>query len=340
MSTNTSTSAPAHHEQILAITAGFWQSRALAVAAELELADLLAEGPLQVDDLAVRSKTHAPSLFRLLRALESLGIFSQISPRIFANTPSSDCLRKNVPHSLSAFVRAELSVGGGMYEAWAGLGGNIRTGNKAFDQIYGYDFWEFCRRNPEAGRVFNAAMSEVRKGTSPAVTRSYDWSRFSVIADIGGGLGVQLGNILDAFPSCRGILFDQPNVVEQAISHQRMERIGGNFFDHVPAGADVYILNGVIHDWTDSESLTILDKVRQAMEPGARLAILDDIIPETPQFSFGKWLDLLMLTIPGGRERTEAEFRELLAFGGFELEEVIATAAPLSILIAKAGRAV
>jgi hypothetical protein len=149
-------------------------------------------------------------------------------------------------------------------------------------------------------------------GTSPAATSSYDWGRFSVIADIGGGLGVQLGNILDAFPSCHGILFDQPNVVEQAISHERMERIGGNFFNYVPAGADLYILNGVIHDWTDSESLTILGNVRQAMRPDARLAILDDIITETPQFSFGKWLDLLMLAVPGGRERTEAEFLELL----------------------------
>jgi hypothetical protein len=340
MPTTTSASAPAYHEQILAIIVGFWQSRALAVAAELELADRLAEGPLQIDDLAVRTRTHAPSLFRLLRSLESLGIFSQVSPRVFANTPSSGCLRKNVPHSLSAFVRAELSTGGGMYEAWGSLGGSIRTGNKAFDQIYGYDFWEFCRRNPGAGKVFNEAMSEVRKGTAPAVTSSYDWGRFSVIADIGGGLGVQLHNILDAFPSCRGILFDQPNVVEQAISHERVERIGGNFFDHVPAGADLYILNGVIHDWTDSESLTILDKVRQAMKPDARLAILDDIIPETPQFSFGKWLDLLMLTVPGGRERTEAEFRELLAFADFELEEVVATAAPLSVLIAKTGRTV
>ena len=337
MPKTTSVPTPAPHEQIFAITLGFWQSRALAVAAELELADLLAERPLQVDDLAVRTRTHAPSLLRLLRALESLGIFSQVSPLVFANTPSSECLRKNVSHSLSAFVRAELSTGGGMYEAWAGLGGSIRTGNKAFDQIYGYDFWEFCRRNPEAGKVFNEAMSEARRGTSPAVTSSYDWSRFSVIADIGGGLGVPLGNILDAFPSCRGILFDQPNVVEQAISHERMERIGGNFFDYVPTGADVYILNGVIHDWTDSESLTILSKVRQAMKPDARLAILDDIIPETPQFSFGKWLDLLMLTVPGGRERTETEFRELLALAGFELEEVVATTAPLSILIAKVG---
>ena len=325
----------APHEQILAMIVGFWQSRALAVATELELADLIAEKPLHVDILAAQTKSHSPSLFRLLRALESLGIFTQVSPMVFANTSQSECLRKNVPHSLSAFVRAELSTGGGLYEAWAGLGGSIRTGEKAFDQIYGYDFWEFCRRNPKAGKVFNQAMGEVRRGTSPVVTNSYDWSRFAIIADIGGGLGVQLANILDAFPSCRGILFDQHQVLKQAASHERIERISGDFFQHVPIGADVYMLNGIIHDWTDSEALAILGRVRQAMKAGARLAVLDDIIPETPQFSFGKWLDLLMLTIPGGRERTEIEFRELLSSAGFDLEQVIATRAPLSILLAK-----
>jgi hypothetical protein len=187
MNKATSALMPAPHEQILAMTVGFWQSRALAVATELELADLMAEKPLHIDELAAQTKTHSQSLFRLLRALESVRIFSQISPMVFANTPQSECLRTNAPHSLSSFVRAELSVGGGMYEAWAGLGGSIRTGKKAFDEIYGHDFWEFCRRNAKAREIFNQAMGEVRNGTSPAITNSYDWSRFAVIADIGGG---------------------------------------------------------------------------------------------------------------------------------------------------------
>jgi O-methyltransferase domain len=148
----------------------------------------MAEEPLHIDELAAQTKTHSQSPFRLLRALESVGIFSQISPIVFANTPESECLRTNAPHSLSSFVRAELSVGGRMYEAWAGLGGSIRTGKKAFDEIYGHDFWEFCQRNTKAREIFNQAMGEVRNGTSPAITNSYDWSRFAVIADIGGGL--------------------------------------------------------------------------------------------------------------------------------------------------------
>jgi hypothetical protein len=327
---------PAPHEQILAITADFWQSRALAVAAELELADLLAAGPLHIDILASRTKTHAPSLFRLLRALESLGIFSQISPRVFANTPASECLRKDVPNTQWAWVRAQLSVGGGVYEGWAGLDGSIKKGDTAFDQILGCGFWEYYRRNPEAGAIFNEAMRLIGKHNSPEIARAYDWSRFAVIADIGGGIGSLLVDILDAYPSCLGILYDQPRVVQQAISHERLEPVGGDFFQSVPPGADAYILRWIIHDWPETEAVTLLDKVRNAMKPGARLLLLEELIPETPEFVPGKWIDLLMLAITGGRERTAKEYRELLSAAHFELEEVVPTAGPLSILIAKA----
>jgi hypothetical protein len=330
--------APQPHEQILAITAGFWQSRALAVAAELELAELLAEGPLHVDVLASRTKTHSPTLFRLLRALETLGVFSQVSPRVFANTPSSDCLRRNVPNTHWAWVRAQLSVGGGVYEGWSGLGGSIQTGATAFDQVLGCSFWEFYRRNPEAGAIFNEAMRVIGKHNSPEVAKSYDWSRFPVIADIGGGIGSLLVEILEAYPSCLGILFDQPNVLQQAISHERLEPIGGDFFQSVPAGADAYILRWIIHDWSDAEAVAVLGKVRAAMKPSARLVLLEELIPETPELVPGKWIDLVMLAITGGRERTKREYNELLSAACFELEEVVRTSGSLSILIAKGVR--
>jgi O-methyltransferase domain/Dimerisation domain len=336
MTKNTFAPLPAPHEQILTITAGFWQSRALAVAAELELADLLAAGPLHIDAIASRTKTHAPSLFRLLRALESLGIFSQISPMVFANTPSSECLRQNVPNTRWAWVRAQLSVGGGVYEGWSGLGDSIKTGDTAFDQVLGCGFWEYYRRNPEAGTIFNEAMRLIGKHNSPEVAQAYDWSRFPVIADIGGGIGGLLVDILNAHPSCRGLLFDEPNVVQQAISHERLQPIGGDFFQTVPAGADVYILRWIIHDWSEAEAVALLGKVREAMKPGARLILLEELIPETPEFVPGKWIDVLMLAITGGRERTEKEYRELLSSASCELEEVVPTAGPLSILVAKA----
>ena len=336
MSKNTSTPLPTPHEQILAITAGFWQSRALAVAAELELADLLAAGPLHIDAIASRTKTHAPSLFRLLRALESLGIFSQIAPMVFANTPASECLRQNVPNTQWAWVRAQLSVGGGVYEGWSGLGGSIKTGDTAFDQILGCSFWEYYRRNPEAGTIFNEAMRLIGKHNSPEVARAYDWSRFPVIADIGGGIGGLLVDILNAHPSCRGLLFDELNVMQQAISHERLKPIGGDFFQTVPAGADAYILRWIIHDWPEVEAVALLGKVREAMKPGARLILLEELIPKTPELMAGKWIDVLMLAITGDRERTEKEYSELLWSASCELEEVVPRAGPLSILVAKA----
>jgi hypothetical protein len=326
---------PVPHEQILAITAGFWQSRALAVAAELELAEHLAEGPLHVDVLASRTRTHPPTLFRLLRALETLGVFSQVSHRVFANTPASDCLRSSVPNSQWAWVRAQLSVGGGVYEGWSGLSGSIRTGETAFDQVLGYSFWEFYRRNPEAAAIFNEAMRLIGKHNSPMIAQSYDWSRFPVIADIGGGIGSLLIEILEAHPSCRGILFDQPKVVQQALSHEHLVPVGGDFFHSVPSDADAYILRWIIHDWSEAEAVTLLGKVREAMKPGARLLLLEELLPETPELVPGKWIDLLMLAITGGRERTEKEYRELLSAAGFELEEVVRTPGSFSMLIAK-----
>jgi hypothetical protein len=335
MQKTSSAQPPAPHEQILAITAGFWQSRALAVAVELELADLLAAGPLHIDVLASRTETHASSLFRLLRALETLGVFSQVSLFVFANTPASDCLRKNVPNTQWAWVRAQLSVGGGVYEGWSGLGGSIKTGNTAFDQVLGCGFWEYYRRNPEAGAIFNEAMRLIGKHNSPQVARAYDWSRFPVIADIGGGIGSLLVDILNAYPSCRGILFDEPKVVQQAISHDRLQPIGGDFFRSVPAGADAYILRWIIHDWPETEAVALLSKVREAMKPGARLILLEELIPETSEPAPGKWIDLVMLAITGGRERTEREYRKLLSSAGFALEEVVPTTGPLSILISE-----
>jgi hypothetical protein len=198
--------------QLLEIVIGYWRSRALVVAAELQLADHLADRPLHVDDLVKRTNTHAPSLFRLLRALESIGLFQQVSPSVFGNTPLSDCLRRNVTGSWWAILRAGASIGEGEYEAWTGLLGNIHSGKTAFEQIYGYSYWEFLKRNPASADLFNEGMRSSHAVATPAITAAYDWSHFPVIADIGGGIGSQLVDILNAHPKCRGIVFDLPNV--------------------------------------------------------------------------------------------------------------------------------
>ena len=226
--TGTRLTAPTPQEQILGIVNNHWQGRCVGVAAQLELADLLANGPLHVDVLAERTKTHAPSLFRLLRALESTGIFTQSSPWVFANTPESECLRRQAPGSQWAWIRISLCADAFVFEGWRGLTLALKNGEPGFDQLHGCPPG-VMQANPEQGTNFNQAMRDLSASITPAVTASYEWSQFPVIADIGGGIGAQLSNILDAHPSCRGILFDQPQVVAESPQHNRMERVGGDF---------------------------------------------------------------------------------------------------------------
>ncbi|HKV05859.1 MAG TPA: methyltransferase [Candidatus Acidoferrales bacterium] len=337
MSTNPAQAlaAPASLNEIFAILRGFWASRALAVAAELELADLLADRPLSVDALAQRTRTHAPSLFRVIRALESIGVFRQISPRVFANTPTSELLRKGVPGSQWAFVRMILSSDMGQFDAFGALLSSVRTGKPSFDEVHGCGGWDYYRRQPEKLAIFNEAMRSASAAISPAVAAAYDWKKFPVIADIAGGIGSQLVAILDVNPSIRGILFDQPQVVANAIEHPRVERVAGDFFKSVPAGADAYTMRWIIHDWPDAESIAIMTVIRKAMKPAGRLILIEEIVPETPELTWAKWLDLQMLVGPGGQERTESEYRELLSKAGLQLDQIVPTPAGSSLLIAR-----
>jgi O-methyltransferase domain/Dimerisation domain len=327
--------APSPQEHISEIMSGFWKSRATTIAAELELADLLGVGSLDIDSLAQLTKTHAPSLFRLMRALESIGLFRQVAPRVFANTHASAALRRNVPGSQWAFVRSTLSTGLGQYDAWAEVMYSVQTGKTGLGKLYGVGPWEFFTARPEIWAIFNDAMRDASAAISPAVAAAYDWNRFRVIADIGGGVGSQLVSILDAHPSVRGILFDAEPVVAQAIPHDRMERVSGDFFKSVPAGADAYTMRRIIHDWADEESIAILKNIRKAMTPESRVVLIEEIIPETPEPCWAKWLDLHMLVVAGGRERTVAEYQDLYVKSGFDLERIIPTPAGSSLIIGR-----
>jgi hypothetical protein len=328
------TAAPSPFESISGIIRGYWESRALAIAAELGLADQLADGPQPVDVLAERTKTHSPSLFRLMRALESIGVFTQVSARVFANSPSSAVLRRNVPGSQWAFVRAVLSPGIGQYESWAEMMYCVQTGKTGLQKIYGgASSWEFFHGRPEAWAIFNESMRSASAAISPAVAAACDWREFPVIADIGGGIGSQLVAILDTHPSCHGILFDQPSVVAGAIHHERMECVGGDFFKSVPPDADAYTMRWIIHDWLDEDAAAILSSVRKAMKPTSRLVLIEEIVPETPELSWAKWLDLHMLAVAGGRERTASEYKQLYASAGFDLERIIPTGAGSSLIV-------
>jgi hypothetical protein len=322
-------------KKIFSIIIGFWKSRALAIATEMGLPDILAERPLSIDDLASLTKTNASALFRLLRALESIGVFSQPEPRVFSNTPISQCLREGVPGSQRPVVLSSLSKGNGLFDGWNDLEHAMETGTPSLNKFYGHDFWELCKRNPKVNALFNETMRSLTHDMTPAITSAYEWSRFPLIADIGGGIGTQLVSILDAFPCCRGILFDQPHVLAEAIPHDRVENVGGNFFEQAPRGADAYLLRWILHDWAEPQVATILGVLRQTLEPTAHLILAECVISEGPEFDFGKWLDLQMLVSFGGRERTESEYRALLSASGFDLQEVVSTASPLSLIIAR-----
>jgi len=322
-------------EPIQSAVVNHWQGRAVAVAAELEVADLLANGPLSLETLAERTHTQAPSLFRLLRALESMGVFQQTSPKVFANTPASDCLRKDSANSQWAWIRLALSTEAMVFRGWTGLIKSLRNGGIAFDQVEGCNVWEFMQREPDRRTLFNLAMRAVGAGMTEAVTAAFDWSRFPVIADIGGGIGTQLVSILDGHPGCRGMLFDEPGVVAEALPHDRMSCVPGDFFESVPAGADAYILRWIIHDWADPESIRILQNIREVIKPSGRLVLIEALLSQGPGFDLAKWMDLNMMVMAGGQERTSAEYAGLFAKCGFELEEVVPTSSALSLLVGK-----
>lgn len=328
---------PSHspQEQILGILFGMLHGRCLTAAVELGLADVLAGGALPVERIAAQTKTDPDNLYRLMRALETLGIFHQVSPRVFKNTPTSECLRKDVPGSQWASVHLH-APGWGFWEGYGHhLVPTLRTGKPALFDDWGYDIWEHYRRNHGQWLVFNEAMRSVTVPMTPAVTAAYDWSRFPVIADIGGGIGTQLVDILNAHPGCRGVLFDQAEVVASAIPHDRVERRSGNFFESIPVEADAYLLRNIIHDWNDEMAGAILKNVRKAAKPEARLVLVEWSIPETSDFHPGKWTDIIMMTGVSGKERTRGEFEKLFRTAGFHLEEIVPTASMFSIVVGR-----
>lgn len=323
-------SGPSPVQAMLNLLNGMWAARAIQVAAQFGIADLLADGARSVTELAEATGTHAPSLYRLLRALASLAIFAETEPNVFANTELSQTLRSERPGS----VRAMALMMGGEWEwnAWRELDYSIRTGQPAFDHVYGMDLWHYYREeNPEAGKIFDAAMSDGSNAVSAVVTRFYDFSPFHTIVDVGGGAGKFLAAVLTAFPHLQGTVFDQPHVVEGA-SEQiaasnlagRCTFVAGDFFETVPPGADAYVLKAVLHDWDDESCIRILKNCRQALPPTGRLLVIDAVIgDEKGGGTFAKLLDLQMLNEQRGRERTAAEFQALFAAANLKLNRVI-----------------
>ncbi len=315
---------------------GYWLSQAIYVAARLRIADCLAEGPRTIEELAEATGTHPRTLYRLLRALASAGIFSEGEPGRFRLTPEAETLRSEVPGSLWAMA---IMMGEEHYHAWGGLLESVRTGKTAFDRLYGKPIFAYLTEHPDKARVFDAAMTAIHGRETAAVLDAYDFSGLGVVADIGGGNGSNLIGMLGRYPGMRGILFDLPHVVEHAGAAlqaaglaDRCEAIGGSFFKPISVQADAYFLRHIIHDWDDEDSTRILRNIRAAMPPGARLLLVEHVLAPGDAPSFGKLLDLNMLIMPGGVERTEEEFRRLYEGAGFRLSRVVPAQDDLSVI--------
>lgn len=318
---------------------GYYVSQALYVAARLGIADRLAGGPRDVEALAHETETHAPSLRRVLRLLVSVEVFTEDDDGRFGLAPLGAGLRSEGPDSMHA---AALLFGGMTQRAWGELLHSVKTGETAFRKVFGMDPFEYLGAHPEEGANFDAAMANFSGRIGAAVAAGYDFSAFRRIVDVGGGNGALLGCILEQHPAVRGVLFELPQVTERARAYlrergllDRCEVVGGDFFREVPAGANAYVLKHVIHDWNDERATEILRACRRAMEPGARLLLVEGVYPEridTSDATRGAVSnDVNMLVCTGGRQRTEAELRELYAAGGFRLTRIVPTP-PVSVI--------
>ncbi|WP_341530405.1 methyltransferase [Nostoc sp. UHCC 0302] len=314
----------------------YWMSRCVYVVAKLGIADILKDGPQHCDALATVTNSHSDALYRILRALASVGIFAEIKPRYFVLTPLADCLQSNAPDSVRAMaiLRGEEHY----YKAWGDLMYSLQTGESAFERLYGMDLFQYNDQNPSQGEIFDRAMAESEE-TNSLVLEAYDFSSIGKLVDIGGGKGRLLAIILQAYPSMTGMLFDRPDVIERAKNSwdlavsDRCEFIGGSFFDAIPTGGDAYILKHIIQDWDDERSLAILQRCYQVMKTQSRLLVIDFVIPPGNEFYGSKFIDVNMLTMcPGGRIRTEEEFQELFKTAGFKITKIIPTESEVSII--------
>lgn len=328
--------APASAVMLETITSA-WVAQAITAAADIGIADALADGPLSVDELASAVDADADTLRRLLRALIGRGIFRQLRDGRYDLTPLADTLRTDANVSLAALARFQGSPQ--HREHWSHLTGAIRTGRAVVPELRGKPVFEYLADEPELSEIFNNAMTNVSDLTTAAVIAGYDFSPYPTIVDVGGGHGRILAAILGATPRSRGILFDLPQVVSGAgpvlAEHGVAERVrveGGSFFESVPEAGDAYVLQCVIHDWPDDEAIHILRNVRAAAGPGKRVMLVEFVLPQHDRDFAGKWTDLEMLVQAGARERTAAEYEALLSRAGFRVTGVFETASPISIV--------
>ena len=323
-------------ETIMQALFGFMASRALTVAAMLNVADALTEGPCHCSDLAATVGADQRSLHRLLRLLVSLGIFEETAPGTYGLNGAADLLRSDHPQSMRDM--AAMITSPSHWAPWGEFEAAVRSGESGARHAFGTDIftWFQQEENREQWELFNAAMTSFSAGIGAAVAEAFDFGSFAKIVDIGGGHGLLLRQLLAAAPQATGVLFDLPGVVEGADQGEladRLEIVGGDFFENVPVGGDAYVLKHIIHDWNDEKCVTILRNVAAAMTTDGRVLVAEIVMPDTSEPHPAKFMDVNMLAMTeGGRERTEAEYATLFESAGLRLVAIHPTDSIASIV--------
>jgi hypothetical protein len=325
---------------LLRLITGGWLAQAVHVAAKLGLADLLQEESKTAEELAAETNTDSDALFRLLRALSSVGVFRIDDGNRIALTPMAECLLASKPGSLKGY--AVLMGQPEVWRAWGETLHAVRTGHSGFANAFGKPLFTYYSEHPEAGRIAAAGFTSRTALENSAIADAYDFSPFKTIVDVGGGQGSLLATILKRHPRLGGVLFDLPHVLDMAKGRlmqegvqSRCRFVPGNFFESVPGGGDLYLLKRILHDYDDKHGRQILANCRRDMPAHASLTVLDAIVPTGNEPSFAKLQDLHMLVYAGGRERTEAEHRSLLDSAGFHFLRVIPALSDVSIIEAR-----
>ncbi|UCE65840.1 MAG: methyltransferase [Candidatus Zixiibacteriota bacterium] len=321
---NSNESPPA---RLMKFIVGRWISKPIYVVAELGIADRLAEGPKSIQELAQESQTHAPFLYRTLRALASVGIFSENEERKFELTPMAELLKTGAMRSMAQMFNSEWSD-----KAWGYFLDSLKTGETPFEKAHGMPVTDWLEKNPQAARVFNEANTIKAAVSHRAIVDAYDFSGVRTLTDVGGGTGLLTVEILTANPSMEGIILDLPSVIKETKEiirargiESRCQAMECDFFNHMPSGSDTYLLSNILHDWPDDKCHRILTNCYKAMKADSKLLVMEMIIPPGNEPSVAKLLDLEMLVTTGGRERTEAEYKEIFELAGFKLTRLIPT---------------
>jgi hypothetical protein len=324
-------------QQLFQVATGYIASAALQVVVKLRIADQLASGPRPVDEIAAAAGANRDALYRILRALAGVGLFREVEPRRFALTPAGEMLRSDRGlHDMALWITSPFH-----FRAYAQLIHSAKTGEPAVEQVVGMPAFEYLARDRELSEIFNNAMTAMSAVVIPAALEVYDFSGIRVLVDVAGGHGMVLGSILRKYPGMRGILADVDHVIAGAPAKLNAQGLDGryetrviDFFKAVPEGGDAYIMKHIIHDWDDDRAALILRNIRQVLtgKRGGKLILLEGVIQAGNEPDLGKLMDLEMMAMPGGRERTAAEFEELLARSGFRMTRIVPTKSPLSVI--------